>query len=80
MKYYTIDDIDDCLSLFKISKIKKYSKKKKKYYNIPVTFDIETTNAYIDLETNEIKKAIDIVKLKEKNTKFDKERYQKVCN
>ena len=79
MKYYTIDDIDTCLSLFKISKIKKYSKKKKKYYNIPVTFDIETTNAYIDIETNEMYKAIDIVKLKEASTKFDKERYQKAC-
>lgn len=79
MQYYTIDNIDCALSLFKLTKIKRFSKKKIQYYNLPVTFDIETTNAYIDNYTNDLHKAVDIVKIKEASTKFDKEKYQKIC-
>lgn len=79
MKYYTMKDIDEFLSLFKISKIKRYSKKKRKYYNIPVTFDIETTNAYINIDDGKQYKAIDIVRKKESNPKFKIDEYQKVC-
>ena len=79
MKYYTIENVDEFLSLFKISKIKRYSKKKRKYYNIPITFDIETTNAYINIDTGKQYKAIDIVRKKENNPKFKIDEYQKVC-
>lgn len=79
MKYYTMQNVDEFLSLFKISKIKKFSKKKRKYYNLPITFDIETTNAYINLNDNKMYKAVDVVKLKENDTHFNKEEWQKVA-
>ena len=64
MNYYTMQNIKEFLTLFKLSKIKKYSKKKKKFYNIPITFDIETTNIYRCLTDNSIHQANEIVKMK----------------
>ena len=80
IEYYTMNNLKEYLSLFKITKIKKYSKKKIRYYNIPITFDIETTSAYLDHESCEVIEARKIVKLKEKEkAKFDKDRYEKVA-
>ena len=80
IKYYTMDEIEEYLSLFSISTIVRHSKRKKSYYNIPCTFDIETTNAYIDHTTGECLQADYVVKLKEDNPKkFDALRYTKFC-
>ena len=79
MQYYTMDNIDSFLSLFKLKQIKKYKKKKKAFYNIPCTFDIETTSAYIDHETNNILQASDVVKIKESTTDFNDTRYEKIA-
>ena len=73
-----MQNVDDFISLFKISKIKKFSKKKRKFYNIPITFDIETTNIYRNINDNKIYKANEIVKKKETNQKFDIENYEKI--
>lgn len=78
MNYYTMNNIKEFLTLFKISKIKKFSKKKKKYYNIPITFDIETTNIYKHLETGKIFQANEIVKKKERDVKFPIDEYEKI--
>ena len=78
IKYYTMNNLKEYLSLFKITKIKKYSKKKIRYYNIPITFDIETTSAYLDHESCEVIEARKIVKIKEKEkAKFYKDRNEK---
>lgn len=74
-----MENIDAFLSLFKLKQIKKFSKKKKRYYNIPCTFDIETTSAYMDLETRQIIKAVDVVKMKENDEHFNNERYEKLA-
>lgn len=78
MNYYTMQNIKEFLTLFKISKINKYSKKKKKFYNIPITFDIETTNIYKCLSDNSIHQANEIVKMKERNAKFPIDDYEKI--
>lgn len=79
INYYTMDKLDEYLSLFSITKYVRHSKKKRSYYNIPVTFDIESTNAYIDHVTGECIEARQIVKMKENDSKkFDALRYEKV--
>ena len=80
IKYYTMNEIDEYLSLFSISNIIRHSKRKRSYYNIPCTFDIETTNAYIDNQTGDIIQANVVVKMKENDSKnFDASRYTKAC-
>ena len=75
-----MNTLDEYLSLFSITDIKRYSKKRKSYYNIPCTFDIESTNAYIDHTTGECLEARKVVKMKENDSKnFDSLRYEKVC-
>ena len=78
MNYYTMSNVNEFLTLFKISKIKRFSKKKKKFYNIPITFDIETTNIYKHIETGKIFQANEIVKKKEKDAKFPIDEYEKI--
>lgn len=77
MKYYTSKNIDEYFKLFKYNEIKIVSKKKKKFYNIPCTFDIETTNAYKNLNTGEVLEAREVVKMKN-DKDFKEEDYQKV--
>lgn len=79
MNYYTMSNVDEFLTLFKLSKIKVYSKKKKKFYNLPITFDIETTNIYKHIESGKIYQANEIVKRKEKDAKFPIEQYEKIA-
>ena len=78
MKYYTMNEIDEFLSLLKLGDMKLYSKKKKKFWNIPFTFDIETTNAYKNINTGEVVEANIIVKKKESDTHFQIEEWEKI--
>lgn len=54
MQYYTLDTIEEFKALFNIKKIKCKSEKKIKYYNIPCTFDTETSSTYIDKTTGKV--------------------------
>ena len=75
-----MNEIDEYLSLFSISNIIRHSKRKRSYYNIPCTFDIETTNSYIDNQTGDVIQANVVVKMKENDSKnFDASRYTKAC-
>lgn len=79
IKYYTKDTFYEYFEQFEPNKIETHSKNYNKYYNIPCTFDIETTSAYVDLKNNNIIEAREIVKYKEANKEFNPERYKKVC-
>ena len=77
MKYYTMKEINEYFKQFKVKKMVLKSSKGIKYYNIPVTFDIETTNAYIDNLDGSIISAKDFALYKETHTTYDKSRYEK---
>lgn len=62
---------------FNINAIDTKSKKGVVYYNIPCTFDIETTSCYKDIDTGKIIPANTIANLKEKDGRnFESERYK----
>lgn len=46
IKYYQYNELNEYLQSFNISQYKLVSRKKIKYYNIPCSFDIETTSLY----------------------------------
>lgn len=77
MKYYTMKEINEYFKQFKVNKMVLKSSKKVKYYNIPVTFDIETTSAYRDNLDGSIISAKDFAVYKETHTNYDKDRYEK---
>lgn len=78
MRYYKASEINEYLKNFNVSSIDTVQKKKKHYYNIPCTFDIETTSCYRDLETGEILEALEVVKMKN-NSSFNDGRYEKLA-
>lgn len=79
MKYYTMDNINEYLSLFNIGEYKLVQKNKKHFYNIPCTFDIETTSAYKHIPTGKILEAREVVKMRETNKDFIEDDYQKIA-
>lgn len=80
MEYFKTGQMDNYFNQFNITSYKLVSKNNKKYYNIPITFDIETTSAYQDLETGEILEARFIVKERERlKSKFNEDRYKKIA-
>lgn len=83
MQYYTMENLNEYIQNFKLTDYKKFKKKKKEYWNIPCTFDIETTSAYIKHPDNEIIQADKVVELKEQLKSKDwlkiKDNYEKVA-
>ena len=79
MFYYKFEERENFFQAINHKKIKIKSKNKIKYYNVACTFDIESTSAYLDKNNNDIIGANEVVKMKENNSNFNEENYEKIA-